>query len=60
MWGTDTHVEPRTVDVHVRRLRLAIERDDANPELILTVRGFGYKFKPDALDKLLKKTGTRS
>jgi two-component system, OmpR family, alkaline phosphatase synthesis response regulator PhoP len=60
VWGTDTHVEPRTVDVHVRRLRLAIERDDANPELILTVRGFGYKFKPDSLDKPLKKTGTRS
>ncbi len=60
VWGTDTHVEPRTVDVHVRRLRLAIERDDANPELILTVRGFGYKFKPDALDKPLRKTGTRA
>ena len=38
----------------------AIERDDANPELILTVRGVGYKFKPDALDKPLRKTGTRS
>jgi len=60
VWGADTHVEPRTVDVHVRRLRLQIERDDANPELILTVRGFGYKFKPDALDRPLRKTGTRS
>ncbi|MET0153301.1 MAG: response regulator transcription factor [Candidatus Binatia bacterium] len=60
VWGSDTHVEPRTVDVHVRRLRLRIERDDANPELILTVRGFGYKFKPDALDKPLRRTGTRS
>ena len=60
VWGSDTHVEPRTVDVHVRRLRLAIERDDANPELILTVRGFGYKFKPEALDRPLRKTGTRS
>ena len=60
MWGSDTYVEPRTVDVHVRRLRLQIERDDANPELILTVRGVGYKFKPDALDKPLRKTGTRS
>jgi len=60
VWGADTHVEPRTVDVHVRRLRLQIERDDANPELILTVRGFGYKFKPDALDKPLRKTGTRA
>ncbi len=60
VWGTETHVEPRTVDVHVRRLRLQVERDDANPELILTVRGFGYKFKPEALDRPLKKTGTRS
>ncbi len=60
VWGPDTHVEPRTVDVHVRRLRLQIERDDANPELILTVRGVGYKFKPDALDKPLRRTGTRS
>jgi two-component system, OmpR family, alkaline phosphatase synthesis response regulator PhoP len=60
VWGSDTHVEPRTVDVHVRRLRLQIERDDANPELILTVRGFGYKFKPEALDKPLRRTGTRS
>jgi two-component system, OmpR family, alkaline phosphatase synthesis response regulator PhoP len=49
VWGPDTHVEPRTVDVHVRRLRKRIERDDANPELILTVRGVGYKFNPDAL-----------
>jgi two-component system alkaline phosphatase synthesis response regulator PhoP len=60
VWGADTHVEPRTVDVHVRRLRLQIERDDGNPELILTVRGFGYKFKPEALDKPLRRTGTRS
>src|SRR5207253_1582352 len=33
VWGPETHVEPRTVDVHVRRLRRRIERDDANPEL---------------------------
>jgi len=50
VWGPETHVEPRTVDVHVRRLRRRIERDDANPELILTVRGVGYKFNPDALE----------
>ncbi len=42
-------VEPRTVDVHVRRLRQHIERDDANPELILTVRSVGYRFNPEAL-----------
>lgn len=49
VWGQDTHVEPRTVDVHVRRLRKRIERDDARPELILTVRGVGYKFNDRAL-----------
>jgi len=49
VWGRDTFVEPRTVDVHVRRLRKHIERDDANPELILTVRSVGYRFNPEAL-----------
>jgi DNA-binding response OmpR family regulator len=51
VWGQEVHVEPRTVDVHVRRLRKQIERNDAVPELILTVRGVGYKFNPDALDQ---------
>ena len=49
VWGRDTFVEPRTVDVHVRRLRQQIERDDANPELILTVRSVGYRFDPEPL-----------
>jgi len=49
VWGNDTYVEPRTVDVHVRRLRLLVERDPANPELIHTVRGVGYKFNEHAL-----------
>jgi two-component system alkaline phosphatase synthesis response regulator PhoP len=49
VWGRDTFVESRTVDVHVRRLRRQIERDDNNPELILTVRGVGYRFDPEAL-----------
>jgi phosphate regulon transcriptional regulator PhoB len=49
VWGRDTFVEPRTIDVHVRRLRQQIERDDSNPELILTVRSVGYRFNPDAL-----------
>ena len=50
VWGQDVHVEPRTVDVHIRRLRKHIEKNDAEPELIVTVRGVGYKFNPDALD----------
>ena len=35
--------------MHVRRLRLLVERDAANPELIQTVRGVGYKFNEQAL-----------
>jgi len=50
VWGRDTFVEPRTVDVHVRRLRRQIERDDDQPELILTVRGVGYRFNSEALE----------
>ena len=50
VWGEDVTVDPRTVDVHIRRLRQQIELDDANPELIVTVRGAGYMFRPAALD----------
>jgi DNA-binding response OmpR family regulator len=49
VWGNATHVTLRTVDVHVRRLRVRIERDAANPELIVTVRGVGYRFNERAL-----------
>jgi len=45
IWGYDYVGETRTVDVHIRQLRKKIEEDDKNPELILTVRGIGYKFK---------------
>ena len=44
VWGRDTFVEPRTVDVHIRRLRQRVERDGSMPELIVTVRGVGYMF----------------
>ena len=44
VWGDDAFVEPRTVDVHIRRLRAQIEKDTEKPEYILTVRGTGYKF----------------
>jgi two-component system, OmpR family, alkaline phosphatase synthesis response regulator PhoP len=45
VWGQDRFVEPRTVDVHIRRLREKVEDDPAQPTLILTVRGLGYKFR---------------
>jgi phosphate regulon transcriptional regulator PhoB len=44
VWGDDAFVEPRTVDVHVRRLRAKIEDDPSQPRYILTERGFGYRF----------------
>jgi phosphate regulon transcriptional regulator PhoB len=44
VWGEQAFVEPRTVDVHIRRLRSHLEKDPENPEFILTVRGIGYKF----------------
>ena len=43
VWGHDRFVEPRTVDVHVRRLREKVEDEPHAPTLILTVRGLGYK-----------------
>ncbi len=47
VWGQDRFVEPRTVDVHIRRLREKIETDPRRPSLILTVRGLGYKCSED-------------
>jgi two-component system, OmpR family, alkaline phosphatase synthesis response regulator PhoP len=49
VWGGETFVTPRTVDVHIRRLRKAVEEDDRKPRLILTLRGVGYKFDEKAL-----------
>jgi len=45
IWGYDYVGETRTVDVHIRQLRKKVEKDDKNPEKILTVRGIGYKYK---------------
>ncbi len=47
VWGRDFPADIRTVDVHVRRLREKLEKDDANPEYILTKWGVGYYFKAD-------------
>lgn len=44
VWGDEAFVEPRTVDVHIRRLRARIEPDENIPAYIITVRGVGYKF----------------
>ena len=43
VWGANVYVEERTVDVHIRRLRKALEPCEAQ-DLIQTVRGLGYRF----------------
>jgi DNA-binding response OmpR family regulator len=45
LWGDYAYREPRTIDVHVRHLREKLEADSREPELILTVRGVGYRFR---------------
>jgi phosphate regulon transcriptional regulator PhoB len=44
IWRDEAFVEPRTVDVHIRRLRAHIEDDPAHPRYIKTMRGIGYFF----------------
>lgn len=44
IWRDEAFVEPRTVDVHIRRLRSQIEEDPAQPRYIKTMRGIGYFF----------------
>jgi len=45
VWGYDYGGDSRTVDVHIRWLRQKIEDDPAQPTLLLTVRGVGYKLE---------------
>ena len=46
VWGHDVYVEPRTVDVHIRRLRKAINAE-GEPDVIRTVRSAGYALDVD-------------
>jgi two-component system response regulator RegX3 len=45
VWGGDYYGDTKTLDVHIKRLRSKIEEDPANPVLIQTIRGLGYKFE---------------
>jgi phosphate regulon transcriptional regulator PhoB len=47
VWKGDVFVTPRTVDVHINRLRNQIEEDPKNPRYIKTMRGIGYYFSGD-------------
>ncbi|HEY9815235.1 MAG TPA: response regulator transcription factor [Candidatus Obscuribacterales bacterium] len=44
VWGPDFMGDSKTVDVHIRWLREKLELNPSNPEYLLTVRGFGYRF----------------
>ena len=44
LWQSEFDGDERACDVHISNLRQKVERDPQNPELVLTVRGFGYKF----------------
>ena len=43
VWGYDYFGDTKTLDVHVKRLRSKLEDDPADPQLITTIRGLGYK-----------------
>jgi len=45
IWGSDYVGDTKTLDVHIKRLRSKFESDPANPELIQTIRGLGYKME---------------
>ncbi|HEX4902983.1 MAG TPA: response regulator transcription factor [Acidimicrobiales bacterium] len=46
VWGYDYYGDVRVVDAHIRRLRAKVEDDPAEPRLVLTVRGLGYRLDP--------------
>jgi len=47
VWGYDYYGDDRVVDVHIGRIRKKVEDDPANPTLIVTVRGAGYRFEDE-------------
>ena len=46
VWGYQHAGDTRLVNVHVQRLRAKVEKDPENPQVVLTVRGVGYKAGP--------------
>ncbi|MEZ3161638.1 response regulator transcription factor [Microbacterium sp. BWT-B31] len=45
VWGTDYFGDTKTLDVHIKRIRSRIEQNPAEPVMLLTVRGLGYRFE---------------
>ena len=44
VWGSEWSGDPRTLEVHIRWVRLKIEDDPTTPRFVQTVRGYGYRF----------------
>ena len=44
VWGYSAHSSTRTVDVHIASLRRKLEKDPISPEMIVTIKGLGYRF----------------
>ena len=45
IWGSNYVGDGKTLDVHIKRIRSKIEADPANPVLLTTIRGLGYRFE---------------
>jgi two-component system, OmpR family, response regulator RegX3 len=45
VWGNDYVGDTKTLDVHIKRLRSKLEEDPGSPQMIVTIRGLGYKFE---------------
>jgi two-component system response regulator RegX3 len=45
VWGADYFGDTKTLDVHIKRLRMRVEREPSEPQVIQTVRGVGYTFE---------------
>jgi DNA-binding response OmpR family regulator len=57
VWGSEFPGSNRTIDVHIRWLREKLEHDPANPVMIHTVRGIGYRFQSPSMEQA-QRTGT--
>ena len=47
LWSGRDLTDTRTLDTHIRRLRVKLERDPADPQFLVTVRGVGFRFDAD-------------
>jgi len=47
VWGYDYYGDDRVVDVHIGRIRKKVEDDPASPQIVVTVRGAGYRFEDE-------------